>query len=278
MVISKIFMSSSSEVSGISPVAAMVRKPGALPRMDFEHGIPDDCRTMVVVPTLLTDPKRIGATMEGLELRYLANRDPNLWFALLTDFSDADQEHLESDDPYDLFDQILSNTHRTFDLGRAFYLGYEMAKAMTALTLGKTYRQDEALHWGMLTRRELTRLERRAMRLARLRDGATGVMEISHDLDAGLAGAEVVYTDCWPRRATEEERALVARRFLPYQVTAERLLQASPGVLFLPCPPVTRGEEVSTDAMEHLGSHVYAAKEYLLHAQNAVLATLLSRA
>ena len=56
--------------------------------------------------------------------------------------------------------------------------------------------------------------------LARLRDGATGVMEISHDLDAGLAGAEVVYTDCWPRRATEEERALVAGRFLPYQVTA----------------------------------------------------------
>lgn len=83
----------------------------------------------------------------------------------------SDGKHLESDDPYDLFDQILSNTDRTFDVGRAFYLGYEMAKAMAALTLGKTYRQDEALHWGVLTRRELTRLERRALRLARLRDG-----------------------------------------------------------------------------------------------------------
>jgi hypothetical protein len=83
----------------------------------------------------------------------------------------SEGKHLESDDPYDLFDQIQSNTDRTFDAGRAFYLGYEMAKAVTALTLGKTYRQDEALHWGMLTRRELTRLERRAMRLARLRDG-----------------------------------------------------------------------------------------------------------
>ena len=79
--------------------------------------------------------------------------------------------HLESDDPYDLFDQILTSSDRTFDAERAFYLGYEMAKAMTALTLGKTYRQDEALDWGMLTRRELTRLERRALRLARQRDG-----------------------------------------------------------------------------------------------------------
>ncbi len=80
-------------------------------------------------------------------------------------------KHLESDDPYDLFDQILASSDRTFDTDRAFYLGYEMAKAMTALTLGKTYRQDEALNWGLLTRRELTRLERRALRLARQRDG-----------------------------------------------------------------------------------------------------------
>ncbi len=110
--------------------------------------------------------------------------------------------------------------------------------------------------------------------VARMRDGAVGSIEISHDIDAGLAGAEVVYTDCWPR-STPEERARVASRFLPYQVTAARLRQAAPGVLFLPCPPVTRGEEVSADAMEYLGSHVYEAKECLLHAQNAVLATLL---
>jgi hypothetical protein len=36
----------------------------------------------------------------------------------------------------------------------AFYLGYEMCKALTALTLGKTYRQDEALDWGLATRPE----------------------------------------------------------------------------------------------------------------------------
>ncbi len=79
-------------------LASLLRHPRALPRMDFERGIPDAYRTLVVVPTLLTDPQRIASIVEGLELRYLANRDPNLWLALLTDFSDASAERTEGDD------------------------------------------------------------------------------------------------------------------------------------------------------------------------------------
>jgi len=77
--------------------------------------------------------------------------------------------HLEGTDPFDLFEQLLPRGPQPIDASQAFYLGYEMAKAVTALTLGKNYRQDEALDWGMLTVRELTRLERRAIRLARQR-------------------------------------------------------------------------------------------------------------
>jgi dihydropteroate synthase len=77
--------------------------------------------------------------------------------------------HLEGTDPFDLFEQLLPRAAQPIDASHAFYLGYEMAKAVTALTLGKNYRQDEALDWGMLTVRELTRLERRAIRLARQR-------------------------------------------------------------------------------------------------------------
>jgi hypothetical protein len=40
------------------------------------------------------------------------------------------------------------------DPSHAFYLGFELAKAMTALTLGKQYEQDQALRWGHLTRPE----------------------------------------------------------------------------------------------------------------------------
>ena len=47
------------------------------------------------------------------------------------------------------------------DPSHAFYLGYELMKAKTALTLGKTYRQDQALQWGFLTEPEESHLARR---------------------------------------------------------------------------------------------------------------------
>lgn len=65
--------------------------PRLLPRLDFSKGIPANERTMVVVPTLLTSPQVVTDLLEGLEVRYLGNRDPNLFFALLTDFRDASE-------------------------------------------------------------------------------------------------------------------------------------------------------------------------------------------
>jgi ornithine carbamoyltransferase len=112
--------------------------------------------------------------------------------------------------------------------------------------------------------------------LASARENAVGSLRVSHDLEHELESAGVVYTDCWPSRACPDDDARVAKLFLPYQVTAKGLRSAPYNVLFLPCPPVTRGEEVSDDALSDFGDHVYAAKEYLLHAQNAVLVTLIS--
>ncbi len=57
--------------------------------------------------------------------------------------------HLQGTDPFDLFAQMSRS--EAIDPGHAFYLGYEMAKAMAALTLGKNYVQDQALRWGFLT-------------------------------------------------------------------------------------------------------------------------------
>jgi dihydropteroate synthase len=59
--------------------------------------------------------------------------------------------HLEDTDPFALFDRLMATDPHKLDPSHAFYLGYEMAKALTALTLGKEYRQDEALDWGYLT-------------------------------------------------------------------------------------------------------------------------------
>ena len=63
--------------------------------------------------------------------------------------------HLESRDPFALFKQLEAAGRTDVDPSHAFYLGYEMAKAVTALTLDKDYRQDQALDWGHLTQPEI---------------------------------------------------------------------------------------------------------------------------
>lgn len=72
--------------------------PHPLPRLDFSGGIPKEHRTMVIVPTLLGSQRALDSLLEGLEIRYLGNRDPNLHFALLTDFPDADTETMPDDE------------------------------------------------------------------------------------------------------------------------------------------------------------------------------------
>ena len=61
------------------------------------------------------------------------------------------QHLLRDTDPFVLFEQM-----GVTDASHAFYLGYEMMKAKTALTLSKTYRQDQALDWGFLTEPEVS--------------------------------------------------------------------------------------------------------------------------
>ena len=69
--------------------------------------------------------------------------------------------HLRDTDPFELFEQLLREQPRNLDVTHAFYLGFELSKAITALTLGKQYRQDEALDWGFLTRPESSPQARR---------------------------------------------------------------------------------------------------------------------
>jgi len=80
-------------------MATLLAAPRLLPRLDFSKGIPPECRTLVVVPTLLTSAQNIEALSEALEVRFLANRDEHLHFGLLTDFRDAREETLPEDGP-----------------------------------------------------------------------------------------------------------------------------------------------------------------------------------
>ncbi|WP_231742695.1 GH36-type glycosyl hydrolase domain-containing protein [Polystyrenella longa] len=72
--------------------------PVSLPRLALENGIPSEHRTLVAIPTMLTSQNEIEKLLDGLELRYLSNRDPCLHFALLTDLKDADADVLPEDE------------------------------------------------------------------------------------------------------------------------------------------------------------------------------------
>jgi hypothetical protein len=71
--------------------------PHPLPRMDCSSGIAPESRTLVVVPAMLTNARGIEDLVEALEVRFLANQDVNLRFALLTDFLDASEETMPED-------------------------------------------------------------------------------------------------------------------------------------------------------------------------------------
>ena len=69
--------------------STVLARPEPLPRMDFSNGIPAELRTLVVIPTILLNDQNIKELIEDLEVRFLANKENNLHFALLTDFKDS---------------------------------------------------------------------------------------------------------------------------------------------------------------------------------------------
>ncbi|MET0255237.1 MAG: glucoamylase family protein, partial [Luteibacter sp.] len=90
LVLGSLVMASQLALSLLNLGASLLATPDDLPRMDYAEGIPQDARTMVAVPTLLGSPADVDDVVEALEVRFLANRDDALHFALLTDFMDAD--------------------------------------------------------------------------------------------------------------------------------------------------------------------------------------------
>jgi dihydropteroate synthase-like protein len=109
---------------------------------------------------MLRDPKVLGPG--DLDLKELAARLTDANVRIFTDAHSGlihamnKHVHAADTDPYKVFDELGVQ-----DPSHAFYLGYEMAKALTAITLGKNYVQDEALNWGFLTRPEASHYERR---------------------------------------------------------------------------------------------------------------------
>jgi cyclic beta-1,2-glucan synthetase len=82
----------------INALVVSVLRPDSLPKLDFRAGIPPEHATLAVVPMMLVNVELVCREVEKLEVRYLANRDANLSFALLTDFIDTDTETTSGDE------------------------------------------------------------------------------------------------------------------------------------------------------------------------------------
>ena len=72
-------------------------EPEPLAKMDFDDGIPAEDLTLVVVPMMLRSLDVVRQELEKLEVRYLANRDANLYFSLFSDFTDATEATVPGD-------------------------------------------------------------------------------------------------------------------------------------------------------------------------------------
>ena len=94
-----LLVGSQPAVALVNWLATLLVTPHPLPRMDFSEGIPEEARALVVIPTFLTSAPDIEELVEAMEVRFLANRDENLYFGLLTDFPDASEEVLPEDGP-----------------------------------------------------------------------------------------------------------------------------------------------------------------------------------
>jgi hypothetical protein len=118
--------------------------PEPLPKLDLSEGVPRDVATLVAIPSLLLNDKQVRKLANDLEVRFLANRDPNLHFALLTDLPDSVSNPHEKDSHplVDLASQLiielnekyqsprdgaflLLHRHRVYNTRQGVWMGWE---------------------------------------------------------------------------------------------------------------------------------------------------------
>lgn len=88
----------------VNRLSSFQNPPRTLPRMNFNSGIPVASRTLVIIPSMLTSIDHVDSLAKDLEIRFLGNRDDNIFFGLLTDFADSTESSMPDDS------EILTHT------------------------------------------------------------------------------------------------------------------------------------------------------------------------
>ena len=102
-----------------------------------------------------------------------------------------------------------------------------------------------------------------------------GNITLTHNPEWAAKDADVIYTDVWTSMGQEAEAEQRRPQFLPYQVNTELMRRARPEAIFMHCLPAHRGDEVTAEVIDSEQSAVFQQAENRLHAQKAILLTLL---
>jgi len=104
-------------------LTSFLLSPRVLPKMDFSDGIPDDCVTLVAVPTLFANEAQVHDLALDLEIRFLANCGRNLYFALLTDTLDSDRPEDQDERLVELGARLIEGLNARYEVdGRSPFL------------------------------------------------------------------------------------------------------------------------------------------------------------
>jgi ornithine carbamoyltransferase len=100
-------------------------------------------------------------------------------------------------------------------------------------------------------------------------------VSVEHDPAIAATGADLLVTDVWASMGQESEQLARAKLFAPYQVNGELMSRAASNALYMHCLPAHRGEEISAELMDNPDTVIWQEAENRLHAQKALMETLL---
>jgi ornithine carbamoyltransferase len=95
------------------------------------------------------------------------------------------------------------------------------------------------------------------------------------DPGEAVSNVDIIYTDVWISMGDESEKEKRETVFAPYQVNADLVGLAKPDCIVMHCLPAHRGQEITDEVVDGTQSVVFDQAENRLHAQKALLVTLL---
>ena len=154
----------------INQIVSIFVKPKPLFKMDYSKKIPDKCKTMVVVPTIISNTDKIKDIFDQLETLYIANKTNNLYFTLLGDVKQSSSKVLEIDDEISKFGSEVAKAlnkkykkdifffvyrKRVYNKNESSYLGYERKRGalvqFNKLLLHSMSKTDEEKYFNVNT-------------------------------------------------------------------------------------------------------------------------------